>query len=319
MAKGNMLLGTLRGPVGDVSFSRINGQQISKLRNREPNNPRTLAQSFQRARFAAAVKFFTRGNQNFYKFAFENKRNVESDYNAFMRENVKIAPAISKAAFDNYAYPVVAPFIMAKGSLRPIDVTLGEANAVVNLGVAVGDATVSTVGELSALLISDARFNAGDILTFVFLSSTYDGAYPSVTADGTGATNWDIRQIILDPSATASLADVLGMSFVATDGAASLSVSSTAAPLGGVFSAMTCVHSRNTANGLKVSTQSLVLSASAISAYEATQEDSYKNAVAVSWQQVGKVDMQPEAILQGAIAYGEQDAAEPATGGNGGE
>lgn len=319
MAKGNMLLGTLRGPVGDVSFSRINGQQISKLRNREPNNPRTLAQSYQRARFAAAVKFFTRGNQNFYKFAFENKRSIESDYNAFMRENVKIAPAISKAAFDNYAYPVVAPFIMAKGSLRPIDVTLGETTAVVSLGVAVGEATATTVGELSSLLINDARFNAGDILTFIFLSSTYQGTYPSVIAEGNGNTNWTIRQIILDTSATVSLADALGMSFVATGGQASLSVSATASPLGGVLSAITCVHSRPSANGLKVSTQSLVLSASAISAYEATQEDSYKNAVAVSWQQVGKVDMQPDAILQGAIAYGEQDTTVPTTGDNGGE
>lgn len=306
MAKGNMLLGYSRGSVGDVTFSKINGQQVAKARNRNPNNPRTLAQCFQRARFAAAVKFFTRGNQALYKFAFENKKQIESDYNAFMRENVKIAPAISKAAFDNYDYPVVAPFIMSKGSLQPLDVTLSASAGIVNLGVSAPEEAPTTIGALSTILLADPNVQAGDIFTLVFISSQYNGTYPSITADGQGKTQWVLKQFIVDTTSTETIADATGMTYAAAEGVATLTISAGSTPLGGTLHALTCIHSRNSASGLKVSTQELVLSEAAITAYEATQEDIYKQSVSASWKQVGKVDVQPEAILQGSIAYGEQ-------------
>lgn len=303
MAKGNMLLGKSRGSVGDVVFSQVKGQQVAKARNRQPANPRTLAQCFQRARFAAAVKFFTRGNQVFYKFAFEGKRQVESDYNAFMRENVRRAPAISKAAFDNYDYPVCAPFIMSKGSLAPVDVQIGEVGAVVSLGVAAPETAPTTIGDLSTLLLTNEQVQAGDIFTLVFISSAYNGTYPSIEADGTGKTAWVIKQFIVDTTSTDTIGEVTGMAYAAADGIATLTLAAGSAPLDGTLFALTCVHSRNTASGLKVSTQELVLNAAASTAYDAMQEDAYKQSVASSWKTAGKVDMQPEAILQGSIAY----------------
>lgn len=306
MAKGNIFLGYARGSVGDVTLSKINGQQVSRARNRNPKNPRTLAQCFQRGRFAAAVKFFTRGRQALYKFAFESKKQIESDYNAFMANNVKIAPAISKAAFDNYDYPVVAPFIMSKGSLQPLAVSLTAENGAVNLGGTAPAEAPTTIGQLSAALLFDAQYQAGDIMTFVFISSAYNGTYPSIEATGSGKTSWEIRQFIIDPESTATIANTIGMQYAAAEGAVTLTIPAGASPLGGTLHAMTAIHSRNTDSGLKTSTQELVLSAAADTAYEAMQADSYKQSVSVSWKQVGKVDVQPEAILQGSIAYGEQ-------------
>lgn len=72
------------------------------------------------------------------------------------------------------------------------------------------------------------------------------------------------------------------------------------------YDAAVAIHSRNTAQGLKVSTQELVLNDDATTAYEASQADAYKEAVAASWKTAGAVDMEPEAILQGSIAYGQQ-------------
>lgn len=305
MAKGNMLLGKSRGSVGDVTFSQINGQQIAKARNRNPANPRTLKQCFQRGRFAAAVKFYTRGNQALYKFAFENKRQTESDYNAFMRENVKRAPAISKAAFDNYDYPVCAPFIMSKGSIAPIDVTISATAAVVSLGIAAPETAPTTIGELSSLLLQDEKFQAGDIITLVFISSAYAGTYPSVAADGSGKCTWTIKQFIIDTTSTDTITGVTGMSYAAAEGIATLSLASGSAPLEGTFAGMTAIHSRNVAGGLKVSTQELALNTAASTAYEAMQADAYKQSVAASWKTAGAVDVQPEAILQGSIAYGD--------------
>ena len=303
MAKGNIILGNLRGPIGDLSFSVVKGQQVSKPRVRKPANPRSLSQCFQRARFAAAVKFFTRGNQALFKFAFEGKRQVESDYNAWMRENVKRAPAISKAALDNYDFPVCAPFIMSKGSLAPMSCAISATAAVVDLGVAAPETAPTTIGELSSLLLQDEKFQAGDIITLVFISSAYADTYPSVAADGSGKCTWTIKQFIIDTTSTDTISDVTGMSYAAAEGIATLSLASGTAPLEGTYAGMTAVHSRNVASGLKVSTQELALNAAATTAYEATQADDYKQEVAAAWKKAGKVDMQPEAILQGSIAY----------------
>lgn len=306
MAKGNMLLGKSRGSVGDVTFSQINGQQIARARNRNPSNPRTLKQCFQRGRFAAAVKFYTRGIQALYKFAFENKRQYESDYNAFMRENVKIAPTISKVAFDNYDYPVIAPFIMSKGSLAPMGLVFespaeSAPQFKLHLGNRVDDVVIDTIGGLSEYFKTNLNCEEGDIITIVTLTSNYAGTYPSVDANGSGKTEWDIKQFIIDSSSTEETTSVTGM---LTDEGVTASLFKQQPT--SKYSAMCIIHSRNDTQGLKVSTQELVLNTTADTAYTAEQEEAYKEAVAVSWKTAGAVDMQPEAILQGSIAYGVQ-------------
>lgn len=56
MAKGNMLLGFSRGKVGDLVFKRLNGQQVTVPRVRDPKNPRSDSQTIQRIAFASASK-----------------------------------------------------------------------------------------------------------------------------------------------------------------------------------------------------------------------------------------------------------------------
>lgn len=311
MAKGNMLMGYSRGSVGDVTFARIKGQQIARARNRNPKNPKTNKQSIQRGRFAAAVKFYTRGNQNYYKYAYENKRQVESDYNAFMRENVRRAPAISREAFNNYDYPVFAPFLMAKGSLTPFVNSIADGKIIVDLGVAAPTSMPATVAELTAVLVENEAFKAGDIITLVTINSNFSGTYPSAAGTGEGKPQWDIKQIILDSTVTDTLADTLGVEAVSQDGALVLTDVEGTTLLSGTYAAFTCVHTRNTDGGLKASTQELVLNTAAAAAYEAGYDASYKAAVIASWQAEGSVDAQPEAILQGSIAYREPQIVTP--------
>lgn len=305
MAKGNMLMGYSRGSVGDVTFARIKGQQIARARNRNPKNPKTNKQSIQRGRFAAAVKFYTRGNQNYYKYAYENKKQVESDYNAFMRENVRRAPAISREAFNNYDYPVFAPFIMAKGSLTPFNNSIADGKVVIDLGVAAPSTLPTTVAELTTVLVENEAFKAGDIITLVTINSNFDGTYPSAAGTGEGKPQWDIKQIILDSTVTDTLASTLGVAAISQDGALMLTDAQNTTLLSGMYAAFTCVHTRNTDGGLKASTQELVLNTAAATAYEAGYDATYKAAVIASWQAEGSVDAQPEAILQGSIAYRE--------------
>lgn len=305
MAKGNMLLGYSRGSVGDVTFAKVKGQQVARARNRNPHNPRTNKQSLQRAMFTAAIKFYTRGNQKFYKFAFENKRQVESDYNAFMRENVKRAPAISREAFANYDYPVIAPFIMAKGTLPTLACSIESNSPVVALNVAAPTVLPTTIGALSDALISSGNYMAGDILTLVVIGSDYAELVPSEIAKGKGELSWVIKQIILDSESTASLEDTLGMQTTNVSGNLVLVQGENEDFLSKTYSAFTMVHTRNTSGGLKASTQELTLTATSTAAYENSFADGYKSAVIASWQAEGSVDAAPEAILQGSIAYGQ--------------
>lgn len=306
MAKGNMLLGYAAGSVGSLTFKRLKGQQVIVPRVSKPYNPRTAKQSIQRGRFAAAVKFFTRGNQNFYKYAFENRKQIESDYNAFMRQNVRRAPAISREAFNNYDYPVFAPFLMAQGTLPPLENTIAEGKVVVNLGVEAPATLPTTVGALSTALIANAAYNTGDIITLVTINSNYNGTYPSAEAVGEGKPKWNITQIILDTTSEETLAATLGVQAVSQDGALVLTDAADTTLLDGTLAAFVCVHSRNTDGGLKASTQELVLNAAATTAYEASYDAGYKSAVIASWQADGSVEAQPDAILQGSIAYREE-------------
>lgn len=65
MARGNLFLGMGRGSVGDVTFYRSDGQQLSRARNRRPRNPRSQGQLYQRAIMATIVKAYQAGQAIF--------------------------------------------------------------------------------------------------------------------------------------------------------------------------------------------------------------------------------------------------------------
>lgn len=65
MAKGNLFQGMARGKVGDVVFYRMNGVQMSRIRNRDPKNPRSNEQLYQRAIIASVMKAYSAGKEIF--------------------------------------------------------------------------------------------------------------------------------------------------------------------------------------------------------------------------------------------------------------
>lgn len=88
MAKGNMLQGMARGKVGDVVFSRLNGEQIARVRNRNPKNPRTNAQLYQRAIMATVMQAYSVGKAIF-DHAFQGYSVGEGCQRRFMTLNAK--------------------------------------------------------------------------------------------------------------------------------------------------------------------------------------------------------------------------------------
>lgn len=130
MAKGNMLLGYSRGAVGNLVFSRVKGNEVTKARNRQPANPKTSKQVYQRAKFLNAVNFYKRGVQNLFKFAYEDKTQQESDFNAFMRHNVSRAIPVGKGASTESMYPAISNWITSVGSLNGPQAVIGFSGTV---------------------------------------------------------------------------------------------------------------------------------------------------------------------------------------------
>lgn len=185
MSKNNMLLGYARGKVGSLVFNRLKGQQITKAHNASPANPKSYAQMAQRCRYNTAVARYKMATRKFFKFAYEDKRPHESDFNAFMRHNMMVEPLVTKwmAQHGNGA---CAPLKVSSGSLAS---PVFECDFVSNIGViltnnrtvnciAIGydesswsflDALdeTSTVEDLNNLLLSNIpSLKVGDLLTF---------------------------------------------------------------------------------------------------------------------------------------------------------
>ena len=121
-----MLLGYARGAVGNLVFSRVKGNEVTKARNRQPANPKTSKQVYQRAKFLNAVNFYKRGVQNLFKFAYEDKTQQESDFNAFMRHNVSRAIPVGNGSSTESLYPAISNWITSVGSLNGPQAVIGQ-------------------------------------------------------------------------------------------------------------------------------------------------------------------------------------------------
>lgn len=305
-----MLLGMARGAVGDVVFSRLKGQQVSRARNRKPSNPRSSSQMYQRALFSDAVKFYTRGRRNLFQFAFENKKENESDYNAFMRENAKRGVVISKECFDNFDYPALGNFIMSKGTLPPMRANVTTTSNTSNLawskeGITTELTTVTTVGNLASLMIDGVDFLDGDIITFVEIQGGIPGleGIPSLSpANVTTPTTWTIKQIMLTAGSNQPISDFGIVATLVGSTTKTLNISPGTGIASDFIYAGVMIHSRNTANKVLVSTEELSLNDTTETAIDSARDRSYIDAVVESWRTTQQAPVVSEAVMQGSIA-----------------
>lgn len=305
MAKGNMLLGMSRGSVGDVTFYRSGGSQRARARNRKPANPMTVRQQTQRAKFANAVKFHKQVTSNFFRFAYEDKKTNESDYNAFMRHNVGNSGFIGAKASKISSWPALGLWEVTAGSLPEIDLIVPATGNKFVAGF-IRLANITTVGALSSALIAlGDTWREGDILTVLMYRATNATTLPTVDTETDHVSYSAYLQIILNSTDTTTLdsvtADLGGVEFaMSVDENDGLIVTGTDSTFGTVWTndLLQCavIHSRNTAGGLLVSTQSMVANKPKVITDALAEDGTYYNAVLADW------DAAAEAVLQGAAA-----------------
>ena len=305
MAKGNIILGYLRGSIGDITFFRAKGQQLSRARNRAPANPRTVAQMDQRAKMACAVKFYTQVGTNFFKYAFEGKNEKESYFNAFVKNNILLGGYIGKQASRVYDFPALGAWQISSGTLPEITAPFPQSvNGVVFSVGTVSGTPLTTISALSnALIGSDSsRWREGDILTCLCYCATNYATLPTIFTDQGNRAYTAVWQIRLSTSNTDTLPSLvfplLEMSFECVLNSDGLSfIGSTGSEYTNNLYCFGLIHSRITSSGLKVSSSTLVAPQSPdLLSVVSLPSGSYYNAVIADWQATD------EAVLQGGLS-----------------
>ena len=177
------LRGASKRLAGAVIYEAM-GQTRARQLASSVTNPRTEAQMTQRIRWANLVSFY-RANQSWMKYAFETKKQNQSEYNKFMSVNVTTSPiALTKSAAAAGAC-VVAPYIITQGSLPPVE--WQDAGNSVKSNIFLGSgrtfADYTTVGEFAQdLILYNPALREGDQLSLIRFSQLTNSAtgYPYI-------------------------------------------------------------------------------------------------------------------------------------------
>lgn len=196
MAKGNLMLGTARNSVGDVVMYRREGAQISRVRVRNVKNPKTDAQSFQRAIMAPIAKFYS-PLAIVLERSFEGLSKAKS-HNKFNQVNANLARANQWALPKGTGF-FPLPYQLSQG-------TLARVNSEFDLGLKINVPGLAddgdTLGALSTALIENG-FKEGDVVTIIAITTNN----PSVMADTYVPYSY---QFAIDPDSTEVIADFFG-------------------------------------------------------------------------------------------------------------
>ena len=306
MAKGNMFIGNGSGKVGNLVVATRAGEQITRVYQPRVANPKSYQQMLQRAKFANAVKFYKKAVQNFFKFAFEDKKKAESDYNAFMRHNIMNSTLLVKGNVDDAYFPALGRWQMSSGSLpNAFSIENAEASgfAFDSEGIKAND----TIGDISSALIGQG-FHTGDIVTFVLITSpvTYlDFDLTNLYDSGLKQPEWLIVQFAIDPRDTRAIsqANYLGSRYGGISGFEGNSLfvnESGIIQWDGNFddemAATCCIITRNTGGGVLATNTSLFGNPNFNKMLSDAEGTDYENEVLVSW------GSREGAILKGSIA-----------------
>ncbi|WP_226164124.1 DUF6266 family protein, partial [Hymenobacter terricola] len=305
MAKGNMFIGNGSGKVGNLVVATRAGEQITRVYQPRVSNPKSYSQMLQRAKFANAVKFYKKAVQNFFKFAFEDKKKAESDYNAFMRHNIMNSTLLIKGNVDDAYFPALGRWQMSSGSL-PNAFSIEKSSASGFTFYNEGIKPNATIGDISSTLIGQG-FHTGDIVTFVLITSpvTYlDFDLTNLYDSGLKQPEWLIVQFAIDPKDTRDIsqANYLGSrsGMSGYEGNSLLVLDNGTIQWDGNFddemAATCCIVTRNTGSGVLATNTSLFGNTNFDKMLSDAEGTDYENEVLVSW------GAREGAILKGSIA-----------------
>lgn len=137
MAKGNIFMGTLNGSVGDVTFMRRLGKQVSRARVRVISNPKSIKQRIARIVLGTVGRAYTLMNViTNHSFGLSGKARNQARFqkvNLSWLRRVAISQLEGSEMVSNFLSSAVNPswvpaaqYIVSEGSLRAMGVSFVE-------------------------------------------------------------------------------------------------------------------------------------------------------------------------------------------------
>lgn len=131
MAKGNIILGQMRGSIGDIVFWRGNGEQLSRSRNRQPANPRTDSQLTTRIILKTCSTAYSKLMYDYANQTFQGAKIGAENQRKFMSANTKILREYTKQGADDLNYNGKDDTVAMLNRYRVSDGNLPSINATV--------------------------------------------------------------------------------------------------------------------------------------------------------------------------------------------
>ena len=269
------------GRLGGNVYYMLNGQNIGRELAPEVSNPRSTAQMRQRMQWANLVNTYRLNQPWMGKLSFENKKQTQSDYNAFMSANVGVHPVYLTKQQAEAGRVILAPYTMTKGTLPTINMSYDGAEVVFTTDIALGNYTIdenSTVANLSdAIIGNNAGWREGDQLSVILSdvvpsiggprASLYAGEIILNTNDTTPLANIPVGVLTMDQVLTNTRDTVIDINVEAIDAVCACCV----------------VQSRTVSGKTSVSTQAYVLASSAQTEFDNAQTNVAFNHAADSY------------------------------------
>lgn len=188
MSKGNMLLGHARGKVGDIVFSRANGEQVTRARAAVVKNPQTTAQMVQRVIALTIAQAYSQ-MAAICDHSFQGVAAGMSSMNFFRSRNMKMLRAkLAESGGDfegAYNYTplgtnifVVNPYEVSTGRLPRITPNVGN-----------GGVILEGAGTTYQNLVDKYGLQRGDQLTIV-----------AIAGDSVDSQAFHFVRVILSPT-----------------------------------------------------------------------------------------------------------------------
>lgn len=212
MSKGNLFLGFGRGKLGDVVFTRVNGEQVARARNRSPRNPQSPLQLLQRVVLKTSSSAFSL-MQAIVDHSFAGYDGVTANQSQFVKRNIdllrtKLAEEINSgddevimtSAKTNFSARTsvgaeINPYIVSGGTITPLQVEWVDSQGVFESVFTGTSIAVSVTSPSYAEVVAALGLQQGDQLTFLQLSCD------DTEAGANGQFNgFFFARVILEPS-----------------------------------------------------------------------------------------------------------------------
>lgn len=177
-----MFLGYARGSVGDVTMYRANGQQVQRVRNRNPRNPKSKGQLYTRAVMATIVRAYSAGKEIF-DHSFQGESVGSGNQRKFTSLNTKLLRSmvandvdgqtvnVSRVVGPGVQSPVPNGYIISRGGYaQNLFKWISSDRGFQMLDP---ETQVTTVADF----VSKVGLVPGDIYTFVAFANTTDVLY----------------------------------------------------------------------------------------------------------------------------------------------